>query len=91
LLADLIQRVVATRLEPSGVRLLIVAEIGDLVEVSERLHDLVPDFVIVGQVAAERLPARLVLTSAQVLTISADPTRIIGPGPNDWCLSRLKA
>jgi hypothetical protein len=82
LLADLVRRVAATRLEQAGIKLSIVAEVGDLAEPSARgAHT--PDLVIIGQAAGRALPKSPLPGSAAVLALSDDLSRLFGPSPDD--------
>ena len=95
LLADLIRHVVTVRFDEAsrlddagekrlGVGLRIVAEIGDPGGVGERLGMLAPHVVIYGPTATGPIWAAVALPRyARVLTLSADLTRIHGPGPGD--------
>jgi DNA-binding NarL/FixJ family response regulator len=82
LLADLIRGVLAGR-----VGLSVVAEIADPKIAAVRLRDLAPDVVIIGPAAnAPAFDAALVralLPQARVFALSADLTRLFGPGQDD--------
>jgi DNA-binding NarL/FixJ family response regulator len=82
LLADLTRRVLTSR-----VGLSIIAEFADPEIAILRLGDLAPDVVIIGLAAnAPSLSAALVrsmLPQARVLALSADLTRLLGPGKDD--------
>jgi AmiR/NasT family two-component response regulator len=81
LLADITRHV----LSRTGVS--IIAEIADTAISAKRLRNLAPDVVIIGpQTDARPLSAALVrsmLPHARVLTLSADLSRILGPGEDD--------
>jgi hypothetical protein len=83
LLADLISRVAASRLEQTGIGLSIVAEIADVASVGGRLAELAPDLAILSQAAISRLPAGVMAPSIPVLVLSTDLSYIAGPGPDD--------
>ena len=79
LLADLIRRVLADR-----VAITILPEFADPAEISDRLRNLAPDIVIIGPArAVPLLDAESTPTGTRVLSLSADLTNIIGPGPHD--------
>jgi DNA-binding NarL/FixJ family response regulator len=83
LLADLARHVLTSRAD-----LTIIAEIGDSEIAVNRLRDLAPDVVIIGQAAhaAEIIETGLVRSMfphARVLTLSADLTQLFGPGEDD--------
>ncbi len=82
LLADLIRHVLVNRAE-----LLIVAELTDVESALERLRELAPDVVIIGQ--SDDRPSldvalvRTDLPGACVLVLSADLKQLFGPGADD--------
>jgi hypothetical protein len=82
LLAKLIQRVAAPRLEAAGVRLSIVAAINQPADIVARLNDLAPAAIIATQDGARLLPPG----QTRLLTLSADLSRIFGPKPDDIVL-----
>lgn len=81
-LADLIRHTLTDRV---GLR--IVAELADPESACKRLRELAPDVVIVGPAdTAQPLNAariRAMLPHARVLALSADLTRLLGPGEGD--------
>ncbi len=82
MLADLIGHVLTSR-----VGLPIICEIADPEGAAESLRDLAPDVVIIGPTThAQPLSAagvRTMLPHARVLTLSADLSRLFGPGEDD--------
>jgi hypothetical protein len=79
LLADLIRRLAGARLGPLGIRFSIIAEFDDFDVAVGEFGRLVPHVVIVGRVVAP--PPQHAL--ARVLGLSADLTRIFGPGADE--------
>jgi hypothetical protein len=82
LLAELVRHVTTGRAGLS-----IIAEIADLETAAERMLDLAPDVVIIGPAATSRnlsaARVRSMLPRARVLALSADFTRLFGPGEDD--------
>jgi DNA-binding NarL/FixJ family response regulator len=82
MLADLIRHVLTSR-----VGLSIISEIAAPEAAAESLRDLAPDLVIIGpSTDASPLSAAVVrnmLPHARVLTLSADLSRVFGPGEDD--------
>jgi hypothetical protein len=82
LLAELIQRVVAPRLEAAGAHLSIVAALQQSADIAARLNDLAPHAIIATQDGARLLPSG----QTRLLTLSVDLRRIFGPKPEDVAL-----
>jgi chemotaxis response regulator CheB len=82
MLADLVGRVLTSR-----VGLSIISEIAEPGATVESLRNLAPDVVIIGPTTnAQPLSAAVVrgtLPHARVLTLSADLSRLFGPGEDD--------
>src|SRR5271166_4164140 len=82
MLAELIQRVAAPRLEAAGVQLSIIASIDQSADIGGRLRDLAPDVIVASEGGARFVSSG----QTRLLTLSVDLRRIFGPKPDDLAL-----
>jgi hypothetical protein len=87
LLADLIRRVVFSRLEQAGIRLSIIAEFPDIDDIGDRLSTLAPDIVIEREAAGGASPYGSLPSSARVVTLSEDLSHIRSYGEDATALT----
>jgi len=84
LLAGLIRYIVESRIKQPRARLSIIADIDDLEHWPPDLGDMQPDLIILGPSgnAAQRAAAWAGVDT-RVLTLSANLSRVSGPGPDE--------